>query len=99
MPTMTRTSSQGWIALLAAVALAVVVALVGLNGTPMPAMAGPAVAPGGHPEVVANAVPAYVSEAIVYGEAAPGATGSAQILPAYMVESIYYGEMEPPSGA
>jgi hypothetical protein len=83
---------------MAVIAVILVVAAIVLSGsdTLVPTRSAPA--PGPAAEVVAEPVPSFVAEGIVFGELAPGTQSGAAILPVYMVESIIYGEMDPPTG-
>jgi hypothetical protein len=99
MTTMTRSSTGVWLTLLIVLALVVTVGMIGLDGLDFPTATPSGVEVSGAPEVITNAVPAYVEEQIAYGERATSDINpSARILPVYMIEAITYGEMEPPTG-
>lgn len=81
-----------WIGLLVAfVVLIVAVAMIGLRGTESPAAGGSANLPSGSPEVITASVPAYIQEAIVYGERDPSAVmAGVEIMPVYLIEASYF---------
>lgn len=91
--------TRRWLPWIAALMIAAALGWMALSGSDSPDRPAPTAGPHGHPEVIADGIPAFVQEGIIYGEVDASDPIAVEILPAYVVESIYYGEMEPPTGS